>query len=193
MVLNFSFSEASDNKSITIQDTTADWVAGDIAEIYAHRADGITLATLDLTIAGIAYDTINVISFFAAGNQAGLAFKINNTDLKLLTVSPFTSASDIPDGDIEILYTVVDDHNALSDTFTDSYLIYGAIEKKVLLEMLETNVQSLTSDSSLYRANVRLLHFSYFMSILNSAYSGQIDNLRTSLANLNAMIDNDTF
>jgi len=193
MNLNFSFSEASDNSSITIKDTTADWLPSQVADIYAHRADGITHAILGLTILGIKYDDISVINTFSTGVAADLEFEITPDMLKLAGVSQFLITEPIPDGDIVIVYDVVDNHNSQSDTFTDSYFIYGYVEEKVLLKLLETNVQALTCDSSLHKASIRLLHFSYFMSMINSSYTGQIDNLRTALVNLNFMIDNNTF
>lgn len=193
MTLNFSFTEADDNSSITIKDTTSDWIVGQIAEIYAHRADGNTKATLDITVFGIAYETIDVMQWFSTGIQADMEFVITPDMLTLLGVPQFNVGDDFPDGDVEIVYTVADNHNGQSDTFTDTYFVYGAIEELVLEEMLDTNVQALTCGSSLHKASVRLLWFSYLMGMINSSYTGQIANLRTSLTNLNFMVANNTY
>ena len=193
MNLNFSFSQTSDNKTLVITDTTPDWIGGQIANIYAHRNDGTTKATLTLTIFGIAYDVIDVISEFASGLQANLIYEIEAQMLEIDGEPAFNEGENIPDGDVVIKYDVIDTHNLQTDTFSDSYLIYGTVEEKVLLEIQETNTQALTCESSLNKANVRLLHFSYMMSMINSAQTGQITNLRTDLTNLNYMIDNKTF
>jgi len=193
MTLNFSFSEASDNKSVTITDTTADWAVGQIAEIYAHRNDGTTLGTITPAILGIAYDAIDILPLFSTGDQADLVYVITPDMLKIDGVSQFESTDNFPDGDMEITYDVIDDHNSDSDQFIDSYFVYGAIEELVLEELLLTNQAALTCESSLHKANIRLLHYSYLISMINSAWTGQVDNLRTALANLQYMVANQTF
>lgn len=193
MNLNFSFSEADDNSSVVVTDTTPDWGVGQIAQIYANRADGSTKAQLTLTILGIEYDPIDVIDYFQGGTQEDLEFEITADMLKVDGVSDFLETDAFPDGDVVIKYDVVDLQGAQSDSFSDTYFVYGVIEQEVLVKLLETNTQALTCSSSLHKANVRLIHFSYLMAMINSANSGQITNLRTMLERLQYMVTNNTF
>jgi len=189
MTLDFTITEASDNSSVTIQDTTADWEVGGIQDVYDNGA-----ATLTITILGTTYDAIDVKSYFDGGLQAGLAFVINPEDLKIATVAQFTADQDIPDGDWSIVYAA--NHTvggAISDTETQMHLVYGVIEKEVLDMMRITEVKPLTFEETLLDAMIRCAHYSYLKGIINSAYVSEITNLRTALDDLEDMVDNGTY
>ena len=101
--LDFTLVEASDNSMITITDTTPDYGVGIIQDVFDNGS-----ATLTLTIRGIAYDAIDVKSYFDGGNQGNLVYDINPEDLKVSSVAQFAADDDFPDGDVSAVYAVTD-------------------------------------------------------------------------------------
>ncbi|GAG24002.1 unnamed protein product, partial [marine sediment metagenome] len=123
--LDATLVEASDNSKITITDTTPDYGAGSIQDVFDNGT-----ATVTLTIRGIAYDAIDVKSYFDGGNQGNLEFDVMPEDLKISTSPQFVAGDDFPDGDVNNVYAVT---NATeSDSVTKQDLVYGVIEKEVL-------------------------------------------------------------
>ena len=189
MNLDFSVTESSDNTKITITDTTEDWAAGDIQDVYDNGA-----ATITPTILGTEYDSIDVSSYFNGGDQDDLAFEITASDLKIDGTSPFESGDEMPDGDYSIVYAANHTNGgATSDSVTDLVLITGVIEKSVLDALLLTEVTPLTFEETLKDAMIRLAQYSYLKGIENSAYVSEISNLRTALTNLESMVSNGNY
>ena len=185
MNLNFSVTGASDNSYVVIQDTTPDWGAGEIADVFNNGDANLTIAIL-----GITYDAISVKSYFENGLQAELAFIIRPEDLLIGGIQQFSGDS-VPDGDWNITY--VASHTiggAVIDTDSQRHLIYGTVEKAVLEMLRITQVFPLTFEETLRKAMIRLAHYSYLQGIINSAYSSEIDNLRVALTDLQTMINN---
>lgn len=188
MTLNFTLSEATDNKSITITDTTSDWGGGQIQAVYTSGS-----ATITLTILGITYDPINIKSYFNGGSQGNLNFVITPALLKISGVQKFTDPTNdtMPDGDYNVIYYA--NTGAVSDTETKDKFVYGVIEKDVMDMLRITNVQVLTYNENLVKAQKRLAHYSYLIGMINSAYESEITNLRTALANLQFMVANQVY
>lgn len=188
MNLAITVVEPSDNKSIVITDTTADWDAGEIQAVYTTGS-----ATITLTILGVVYDAINVKSYFNGGLQSNLAFVITPALLRIGGVQQFTDPTNdqMPDGDYNIVYYA--NTGTENDTLTEDKLIFGVIEHDVLEMIRITNVNILSFEENLDKANRRLAHYSYLIGMINSAYESQIGNLRTALAALRIMVDNQIY
>lgn len=187
MILDFTITESSDNSSVTIQDTTADWDVGQIQDVFDSGT-----ATITVTILGTAYDAIDVKSYFDGGLQSGLTFVINPEDLEIGGVAQFAATENIPDGDWSIVYAV-DDGDGETDTETQMHLVYGTIEKEVTQMIRITEVKPLTFEETLRKAMIRLAHWAYLKGIINSAYVSEVSNLRTALSDLETMIENGAY
>jgi len=183
MTLDFTLTEASDNLSVTIQDTTGDWGAGEIADVFNAGN-----ATIVPTILGITYDPINVTSYFENGLQAELAFIITADLLKIGTVAQFESSDFVPDGDWSILYAA--SNSTGSDSETSSFLVYGVVEAGVLDQLRLQDLNDWSFDNTLNEALIKGAHYVYLKAIINSAYESDINSLREALANLETMLEN---
>jgi hypothetical protein len=178
--------EVSDSSKVVITDTTPDYSAGEIQDVFDNG-----VATLTITARGIAYDAIDVTANFDGDSQSTLEYDILPTDLKIATVAQFSSGDSIPDGDWEVSYNVA---NAADDeTLLESWLVYGVIEKAVLDELRVTDINLFTFEEHLRRAQVRLAHYAYMQAMVQSAYVSEIENLRTVLTTLETMVENGTY
>jgi hypothetical protein len=188
MTLAFTVTEPNDNKSIVIKDTTLDWGGGQIQAVFTSGS-----ATITLTILGVTYDAIPVKSYFNGGLQSNLSFVITPALLKISGVVQYhTPTTDqMPDGDYNIIYYA--NTGAINDTETQDKLIFGIIEHDVLDIIRITNINVLSFDENTIKAMLRLAHYSYLMGMINSAYESQVGNLRTALANLRIMVDNQIY
>ena len=97
----------------------------------------------------------------------------------------------MPDGDYNIAYHA--DTGSVNDLETMDKLIFGVIEHDVLDMIRVTSFNALTFEENSYKAMMRLAHYSYLVGMINSAYEGQISNLRTALANLQIMVANQIY
>jgi hypothetical protein len=181
--------EASDNSSVTITDTTADWEGGGIQDVYDNGA-----ATLAIIVGGVVYDDIDIVAYFDGGLQSGLVFVITPDLLKVGAVAQFEITDDIPDGDWYITYAA--EHTvggAISDSLTEGHLIYGVVEKGVLDEIRLTDLNDWSFSNTLYEALIKSAHFVYLEGIKASAYESDLNSLREALTNLELMLENGTY
>jgi hypothetical protein len=181
--LAMTLTELSDSSKVTITDTTADYSAGEIQDVFDNG-----VATITPVIRGIAYDAIDVTANFDGDSQSTLVFDILPTDLKISTVAQFASGDDMPDGDYEITYNV--QNAADNETLIESWLVYGVVEKSILDELRVTDINVLTFEENLRKAMIRLAHYAYMQAMLQSAYVSEVENLREILTTLESMVEN---
>jgi hypothetical protein len=184
ITLAMTLVELSDSSAVRITDTTADYDPGDIQAVFDTGT-----ATITPVIEGVAYDAIDVVSYFDGDSQANLIFDITPVMLEIGSVAQFVSGDLMPDGDYQITYAV-DTGVGESDSLTESWLVYGVIEKGVLDQLRVTDINVLTFEENLRKAMIRLAHYAYMQSMVQSAYVSEIENLRTILATLENMVEN---
>jgi len=189
MNLAFTLTEASDNSSVTITDATADWEVGGIQDVFDNGA-----ATLNITILGIAYDQIDVASYFDGGLQSGLEFVITAEMLLIDAAPQFTVGDSVPDGDYYVVYAA--EHTvggSISDSVSGTHLVYGIVEQGVLDEMRLTNLNEWSFDNTLHEALIVAAHYVYLEAIKSAAYEADIPSLREALNNLELMLENGNY
>jgi hypothetical protein len=187
MNLAFTSVVAEDNSKITITDTTPDWEVGGIQDVYDNGT-----ATLTMTILGVAYDAIDVSSYFDGGSQSTLVFIITPELLKISGVSQFSG--DVPDGDWVISYQVTHTiGGGQSDTYADTEYLYGIVEEGVQDEMLITNLNDWQFDNTLQEALLVGAHNTYLEGLKKAAEEEDTTNFRTALANLEIMLENGNY
>lgn len=139
--LNLSVLESNDSKTLVFTDTTGistnGW--GDSGNIDVTDIDGIT-HTLELQLTfktnaeTVVYDTIDLYSDVDFGGPwttvADLVFAITADKLMVNGVSEFTIEDMIPDGIMDVTYTV-DAGLGTEDIFTMTVLVYNQIRNKV--------------------------------------------------------------
>jgi len=184
MDLTFTAEVASDNSKITITDTTSNWEVGGIQDVYDNGA-----ATITPVILGVAYDAIDVSSYFDGGNQSGLVFEIT-PDLLLIS-GVAQHGADVPDGDWVITYYA--EHTiggSVSDSYQGTEYLYGVVQEGVLSEMQITNLNDWDFDHTLYEASLVGAWYVYLETIIQAAEDLQQADFRTGLENLQIMLAN---
>ncbi len=184
MNLAATITAAGDNTYVTIQDTTTDWEVGAIQDVYDNGA-----ATLNITILGVAYDAIDVSSYFNGGLQSGLAFVITGNDLKIS--GDALGGSTIPDGDWDVTYYA--EHTiggAVSDSVLVSEWLYGVVAKGVYEEVAVTNLNDWEFDNTLHQALLVAAWYVYLESIARAEVEQELTDFRTGLENLEIMLNN---
>ena len=184
ITLAMTLVELSDNSAVRITDTTADYDPGDIQAVFTTGT-----ATITPVIRGIAYDAIDVSSYFDGDSQVNLIFDITPVMLLISSVAQFSASDVMPDGDYQITYAV-DTGVGEDDSLTESWLVYGVIEQAVLDALRLTDINVLTFEENLRKAMIRLAHYAYMIAMIQSSYISEIENLRASLTTLENMVAN---
>lgn len=187
MNLAITITEAGDNSTASITDTTPDWEVGGIQSVFD---DGD--ATLDIVILGVTYDQINVKSYFDGGLQSGLVFVITPEMLKIGGDSEFEN--NVPDGDWEVTYAA--NHiigGPTSDSVVETEYLYGIVEEGVLTEISVTNLNDWEFDNTFYEAVLIGVWYVYLEAITKSVAEDDLTSFRTGLANLEIMLANKSY
>ena len=184
MTLAFTVQKFEDNSKITITDTTLDWQAGEIANVF-----NLGSASLVITILGVEYDLIDIASYFAGGTQGGLVFTILPEDLKLSTESQF--ALTVPDGDWLIAYSATD--GTSSDEIEDTEFVYGIATKAVDDETQVVNLNDFKFENTVHAAMIVGTWVVYMQAIEQAAAEENVTDFRHGLEHLNIMIANKAY
>lgn len=186
MTLDFTLTEASDNLSVTIQDTTDDWGVGEIQSVYTSGN-----ALIRPTILGVEYDPITVTSHFQSGLQELLAFVVTADMLLIGGQAQFTAGDTVPDGDWSVFYDVTSGSG--SNDVTKSTSVHGVVQKGVLDQIRVQDLNNWAFDNTLHEAAIKGAHYVYFVAMLSAYDQGDLVSYREALANLEVMLENGNY